>query len=156
MRAVPAAVPDVLLIEPRVFPDDRGHFLETFQARKYAEAGVGGPMVQDNLSGSRKGVLRGLHYQVRQPQGKLVSVLVGKVVAVAVALRRSSPTFGKWVGEYLSAADRRQMWVPAGFAHGFYVVSDWAEVAYKVTDFYSPEWERTHICRRSSADRYSP
>jgi dTDP-4-dehydrorhamnose 3,5-epimerase len=143
MRVVPTAISDVVLIEPRIFTDERGYFLETFQARKYIEAGITAPLVQDNLSGSRGGVLRGLHYQVRQPQGKLVSVLVGKIFDVAVDLRRSSPTFGKWVGEYLCAEDRRQMWVPAGFAHGFYVVSPWAEVAYKVTDFYSPESERT-------------
>lgn len=139
----PTAIPDVLLIRPKVFADDRGFFLETYQARKYAELGIPQPLVQDNLSGSRAGVLRGLHYQVRQPQGKLVSVLVGRVFDVAVDLRRSSPTFGQWVGVYLSAEDRQQVWIPAGFAHGFYVVSPWAEVAYKVTDFYSPEGERT-------------
>jgi dTDP-4-dehydrorhamnose 3,5-epimerase len=143
MQTLPTAVPDVLLIEPKVYADDRGYFLETYQADRYARLGVAGPFVQDNLSGSRGGVLRGLHYQLRHAQGKLVSVLVGKVFDVAVDLRRSSPTFGKWAGAYLSAEDRRQMWVPPGFAHGFYVVSDWAEVAYKVTDVYSPEWERT-------------
>ena len=143
MKFTPTAIPDVVLIEPQVFRDERGFFLETFQVRHYAEAGIRAPLVQDNLSGSKGGVLRGLHYQVRQPQGKLVSVLVGKVFDVAVDLRRSSPTFGRWVGAYLSAEDRRQMWLPPGFAHGFYVVSTWAEVAYKVTDFYSPEGERT-------------
>jgi dTDP-4-dehydrorhamnose 3,5-epimerase len=135
-------IPDVILIRPKVFRDDRGFFLESFQARKYAQAGIPA-LVQDNLSGSWGGVLRGLHYQVRHPQGKLVSVLDGKIFDVAVDLRRSSPTFGRWVGAYLSAEDRSQLWVPPGFAHGFYVVSAWAEVAYKVTDFYSPEWERT-------------
>lgn len=143
MRFRPTAIADVVLVEPRVFADERGFFLETFQAHKYAPAGVTSPFVQDNLSGSRGGVLRGLHYQVRQAQGKLVSVVAGTIFDVAVDLRRSSPTFGRWVGEYLSAEDRRQMWVPVGFAHGFYVVTPWAEVAYKVTDFYSPEWERT-------------
>jgi dTDP-4-dehydrorhamnose 3,5-epimerase len=138
----PTAIPDVLLIEPKVFGDDRGFFLETYQAHKYAAAGVPA-LVQDNLSGSRAGVLRGLHYQIRQTQGKLVSVVAGRIFDVAVDLRRSSPTFGKWVGEYLSAEDHRQMWIPVGFAHGFYVVSPWAEISYKVTDFYSPQWERT-------------
>jgi dTDP-4-dehydrorhamnose 3,5-epimerase len=143
MRFVPTAIPDVVLIEPKVFKDDRGFFLETFQARKYAEAGVPANFVQDNHSGSRGGVLRGLHYQIRQPQGKLVSVVAGTVFDVTVDLRRSSPTFGKWVSVYLSAEQRNQVWIPPGFAHGFYVVSDWAEVTYKVTDFYNPAWERT-------------
>ena len=143
MKVTPTAIPDVLLVEPRVFQDDRGFFLETYQAKKYAATGVPGPMVQDNHSGSRRGVLRGLHYQVRQPQGKLVAVTFGDIFDVAVDLRRSSPTFGKWVGEYLSAQDHRQLWVPAGFAHGFYVVSDRAELTYKVTDLYCPEGERT-------------
>ncbi len=143
MEIRPTAIPDVLLIEPKVFGDERGFFLETFQTRKYAAAGITAAVVQDNLSGSHGGVLRGLHYQIRQPQGKLVSVVAGAIFDVAVDLRRSSPTFGKWVGTLLSAENRLQMWIPVGFAHGFYVVSDWAEVAYKVTDFYSPQWERT-------------
>ncbi len=143
MQIAPTALPDVIVIEPRLFRDERGFFLETFQERRYAEAGIRGPMVQDNCSGSRRGVLRGLHYQVRCPQGKLVSVTAGEVFDVAVDLRRSSPTFGRWVGLTLSADDRRQVWVPPGFAHGFYVLSDWAEVRYKVTDFYNPEQERT-------------
>ena len=141
--AIPTAIPDVLVIEPKVFKDDRGFFLETYQARKYAALGLPGTMVQDNLSGSRQGVLRGLHYQVRQPQGKLVSVVAGEVFDVAVDIRRSSPTFGNWVGVTLSTQNRRQLWIPVGFAHGFYVVSEWAEVLYKVNDFYSPEGERT-------------
>jgi dTDP-4-dehydrorhamnose 3,5-epimerase len=145
MQITPTAIPDVLVIEPRVFKDDRGFFLEAFQARKYARAGVVGPMVQDNHSGSRRGVLRGLHYQIRCPQGKLVSALVGEVFDVAVDLRRSSPTFGRWVGVALSAENRKQLWVPAGFAHGFYVTSEWAEVTYKVTDFWAPEHERTLV-----------
>jgi dTDP-4-dehydrorhamnose 3,5-epimerase len=143
MRFEPTAIADVVLIEPAVFRDERGFFLETFQARRYAAAGAAGPFVQDNHSGSRRGVLRGLHYQIRQAQGKLITVSAGEVFDVAVDLRRSSPTFGRWVGQRLSAADRRQLWVPPGFAHGFYTLSDWAEVGYKVTDFYSPEWERT-------------
>jgi dTDP-4-dehydrorhamnose 3,5-epimerase len=145
MQFTQTAIPDVVLIEPRVLTDDRGFFLETFQARKYTQAGVTAPMVQDNHSGSRRGVLRGLHYQIRRPQGKLVSVLAGEIFDVAVDLRRSSPTFGKAVGLTLTAADHRQLWVPPGFAHGFYALSDWAEVFYKVTDFYNPECERTLI-----------
>jgi dTDP-4-dehydrorhamnose 3,5-epimerase len=136
-------LPEVVVIEPRVFKDDRGFFFESFQARAYAQAGVPGPLVQDNHSGSRQGVLRGLHYQIRQPQGKLLSVVAGEVFDVAVDLRRSSPTLGRWVGVVLSAQNRRQVWVPPGFAHGFYVLSAWAEVLYKVTDFYCPEAERT-------------
>jgi dTDP-4-dehydrorhamnose 3,5-epimerase len=143
MDVIANEIPDVLLIKPKVFADDRGFFLESYQARKYAQAGIPEGMVQDNISGSWGGVLRGLHYQIRQPQGKLVSVLDGTIYDVAVDLRRSSPTFGRWVGSYLSAEDRSQLWVPPGFAHGFYVVSSWAEVAYKCTNFYSPEWERT-------------
>jgi dTDP-4-dehydrorhamnose 3,5-epimerase len=143
MQVVPTALPEVLLIEPQVFADERGFFLETYQADKYAAAGVRAAFVQENLSGSRGGVLRGLHYQVRHAQGKLVRVAAGQVFDVAVDLRRSSPTFGRWVGAYLGAEERRQIWIPPGFAHGFYVVSAWAEVAYKVTDWYRPEWERT-------------
>jgi dTDP-4-dehydrorhamnose 3,5-epimerase len=143
MRVSRTAIPDVLLIEPKVFQDSRGFFLETFQAQKYAQVGLPEALVQDNHSGSHGGVLRGLHYQVRQAQGKLVSVVVGRVFDVAVDLRRSSPTFAKWVGIDLRAEDRRQLWIPPGFAHGFYVLSPWAEVTYKVTEYYSPQWERT-------------
>jgi dTDP-4-dehydrorhamnose 3,5-epimerase len=143
MRIVPTAIPEVVLVEPTLFRDDRGFFLETFQAKKYAALGVPANLVQDNHSGSRGGVLRGLHYQVRRPQGKLVSVLVGQVFDVAVDLRRWSPTFGEWVGLRLSAEDHRQLWIPPGFAHGFYVLSAWAELAYKVSDYYDPEAERT-------------
>jgi dTDP-4-dehydrorhamnose 3,5-epimerase len=145
MQITPLAIPDVIVIEPKVFQDDRGFFLETFQAEKYRAAGITAPLVQDNHSGSRRGVLRGLHYQIRRPQGKLVSVVVGEVFDVAVDLRRSSPTFGRWAGVTLSSQNHRQMWVPPGFAHGFYVLSEWAEVAYKVTDFYDPQGERTLI-----------
>jgi dTDP-4-dehydrorhamnose 3,5-epimerase len=143
MQVLPTALAGVLVLEPKVFADERGFFLETFQARKFTAAGLPAEFVQDNLSGSKAGVLRGLHYQIRQPQGKLISVLAGTVFDVAVDLRRSSATFGKWVGVTLSAKNRRQLWVPLGFAHGFYVVSEWADVLYKVTDFYSPEGERT-------------
>ena len=136
-------IPDVLTIEPRIFTDERGFFLETFQARKFAERGLPKDFVQDNHSGSKRGTLRGLHYQIRQAQGKLVRVVVGEVFDVAVDLRKSSPTFGQWAGIQLSAAGKTQLWIPADFAHGFYVLSDWAEVIYKVTDFYASEWERT-------------
>jgi dTDP-4-dehydrorhamnose 3,5-epimerase len=143
MRVSPTAIPDVLVIEPAVFADERGFFLESYQDRKYAAAGIAGPFVQDNHSRSRRGVLRGLHYQIGCPQGKLVSVVAGEIFDVAVDLRRSSPTFGRWVGLQLSAADHRQVWVPPGFAHGFYAVSEAAAVTYKVTDYYSPQAERT-------------
>lgn len=143
MQITPTAIPEVVMIEPRIFQDDRGFFLETFQANKYRAAGITLPTVQDNHSGSRQGVLRGLHYQIHKPQGKLVRVIAGEIFDVAVDLRRSSPTFGRWVGVPLSAENHRQLWVPMGFAHGFYSVSEWAEVVYKVTDFYDPSSERT-------------
>ena len=145
MKITPLEIPDVVLIEPKVFQDDRGFFLETFQTDKYVAAGISVPMVQDNHSGSRQGVLRGLHYQIRKPQGKLIRVVAGEVFDVAVDLRRASPTFGRWVGVTLSARDHRQLWVPPGFAHGFYVLSEWAELVYKVTDFYDPQSERTLV-----------
>lgn len=143
MKFTPTSIPDVILIEPRVFGDQRGFFMETYQARQFAEAGIPNEFVQDNHSGSQQGSLRGLHYQIRQPQGKLVRVVVGEVFDVAVDLRRSSPTFGRWESARLSAENKIQIWVPPGFAHGFYVLSDWAEIVYKATDFYAPEWERT-------------
>lgn len=143
MKFTPTEIPDVVLIEPRVIGDSRGFFMETYQTRLFAEAGIEANFVQDNHSGSQKGTLRGLHYQIRHTQGKLFRVLVGSVFDVAVDLRCSSPTFGKWVAKFLSAEDKRQLWIPPGFAHGFYVLSDWAEIAYKVTDFYAPEWERS-------------
>jgi dTDP-4-dehydrorhamnose 3,5-epimerase len=145
MKIAPTAIPDIVLIEPKVFSDERGFFLETYQINKYRDAGIALPMVQDNHSGSRQGVLRGLHYQIHKPQGKLVSVVAGEVFDVAVDLRRSSPTFGRWAGVTLSAQSHHQLWVPPGFAHGYYVLSDWAEVVYKVTDFYDPASERTLI-----------
>jgi len=143
MNFLQTSIPDVLLIEPKVYGDERGFFMETFHARRVAEAGIPENFVQDNHSGSRQGILRGLHYQIHQPQGKLVRVVVGQIYDVVVDLRRSSPTFGRWDGEYLSAENRRQLWIPARFAHGFYVLSDWAEVVYKTTDYYAPQWERT-------------
>jgi dTDP-4-dehydrorhamnose 3,5-epimerase len=143
MKATRLAIPDVILLEPRVFGDERGFFFESFNHRQFEEA-VGRPVkfVQDNHSKSAKGVLRGLHYQLPQAQGKLVRVTAGEVFDVAVDLRKSSPTFGKWVGERLSAENKLQMWVPEGFAHGFVVLSESAEFLYKTTDFYAPEHER--------------
>ncbi|MBU2609712.1 MAG: dTDP-4-dehydrorhamnose 3,5-epimerase [Chloroflexi bacterium] len=143
MNIQKTAIPDVLIIEPKVFTDERGFFMETFQARKFAEYGLPYDFVQDNHSGSNRGTLRGLHYQIQQAQGKLVRVVAGEVFDVAVDLRKSSPTFGQWAGIQLSAASKTQLWIPAGFAHGFYVISEWAEAIYKVTDFYASEWERT-------------
>lgn len=143
MKVRPTAIPDVLVIEPKVFGDERGFFVETWHAARYAESGLRFQFVQDNHSRSAGGVLRGLHYQIGRPQGKLVGVVRGEVFDVAVDLRRSSPTFGRWVGETLSATSHRQLWVPPGFAHGFYVTSDSADLMYKCTDFYSPEDERT-------------
>jgi dTDP-4-dehydrorhamnose 3,5-epimerase len=143
MIYTPTAIKDVLLIEPQLFGDARGFFMETFRASELAEQGVRCQFVQDNHSGSERGILRGLHYQIKQPQGKLVRVVAGEIYDVAVDLRRRSQTFGRWVGARLSAENRRQMWVPPGFAHGFYVTSEWAEVIYKTTDYYAPEWERT-------------
>lgn len=143
MNSIPLSIPDVLLIQPRIFKDERGFFLETYHAEKFAQLGITDVFVQDNHSGSRSGVLRGLHYQVKQPQGKLVRVLFGEIFDVAVDLRKSSPTFGKWVGQALSSDDKSMLWIPAGFAHGFYVLSDWADVSYKVTSLYAPTYERT-------------
>ena len=131
------------LIEPRVFGDDRGAFFESWNARALAEAGIDATFVQDNHSHSRRGVLRGLHYQIEHAQGKLVRCVVGEVFDVAVDLRRSSPTFGRWAGIALSAANRRMLWVPPGFAHGFVVLSESADFLYKTTDYWYPEHERT-------------
>lgn len=142
MEFTPTEIPDVVAIAPRVFGDDRGFFMETWNARTFREAGYDLSFVQDNHSRSVRGTLRGLHYQIRQPQGKLVRVTRGEVYDVAVDLRRSSPTFGRWVGESLSAESRRMLWIPPGFAHGFYVISEHAEFQYKCTDFYAPEHER--------------
>jgi dTDP-4-dehydrorhamnose 3,5-epimerase len=143
MKFTPTSIPDVILIEPRVRGDSRGFFMETFNANAFAQAGIQPHFVQDNHSGSQKGILRGLHYQIQHAQGKLVRVVSGSVFDVVVDLRRSSPTFGQWVGTTISAENKCLLWIPPGFAHGFYVTSDWAEFVYKVTDFYAPEWERT-------------
>lgn len=143
MNVIETSLPGVLVFEPRLFGDHRGYFMETWRADAFAAAGVALPFVQDNQSSSRQGVLRGLHYQIRQPQGKLVRVISGRVFDVAVDLRRSSPMFGKWTGVELSAENRRLFWVPPGFAHGFYVLSEQAEFVYKCTDYYAPEHERS-------------
>jgi dTDP-4-dehydrorhamnose 3,5-epimerase len=144
VKAIPTAIAEVLVIEPAVFGDARGAFFESWNRRAFSKlAGRDVDFVQDNHSVSARGVLRGLHYQLRQPQGKLVRVVAGEVFDVVVDLRRSSPTFGRWVGETLSAQNRRMMWVPEGFAHGFLVLSDLAEFLYKTTDYYAPEHERT-------------
>jgi len=143
MKAVATAIPDVLLIEPQVFGDERGFFYESWNRRHFAELGIDVEFVQDNHSKSGRNVLRGLHYQVEHAQGKLVRVIAGSIYDVAVDLRRSSPSFGKWVAFSLSAEDRRMAWIPPGFAHGFCVTSDSAEVLYKATDYWSPAHERT-------------
>lgn len=136
-------LPEVLIIEPKVFGDDRGFFYESFNQRRFQElAGLQSEFVQDNHSRSAKNVLRGLHYQIRQPQGKLVRVVAGEVFDVAVDMRRASKTFGKWTGVVLSAENKRQMWIPEGYAHGFLVLSESAEFLYKTTDYYAPEYER--------------
>ena len=143
MKVTPTAIPDVLVIEPQVFGDARGFFYESFNQKAFNQAtGLSLNFVQDNHSRSAKGVLRGLHYQIQQPQGKLVRVVRGAVFDVAVDIRKSSPTFGKWVGLELSEDNHKQLWVPAGFAHGFLVTSDAAEFLYKTTDYYAPEHER--------------
>jgi dTDP-4-dehydrorhamnose 3,5-epimerase len=140
----PTAIPDVLVLEPKVFGDARGFFFESFNARDFTRAtGLQTEFVQDNHSKSARGVLRGLHYQIQHPQGKLVRVVEGEVFDVAVDLRRSSPSFGRWVGERLSADNHKQLWVPAGFAHGFVVLSESAQFLYKTTDYWYPEHERS-------------
>lgn len=143
MNVTALDIPDVLLLEPKVFGDDRGFFFESFNQRRFTEAvGRDVTFVQDNHSRSSRGVLRGLHYQIQHPQGKLVRVISGEVFDVAIDLRRSSPTFGQWVGERLSGENKLQMWIPEGFAHGFFVLSESAEFLYKTTDYWAPEYER--------------
>jgi len=143
MQFIPTTIPDVIIIEPKVFADERGFFMESYQKRRFLEAGIDTDFVQDNHSKSYYGALRGLHYQIQQPQGKLLRVISGEIFDVAVDIRRHSPTFGKWVGKYLSAENKRTLWVPIGFAHGFYVTSPEAQVIYKTTDYYAPQWECT-------------
>lgn len=143
MEFIPTSLPDVILVQPDVRGDERGFFMETYRMDKFEAAGIPTRFVQDNHSRSQQGVLRGLHYQIRQAQGKLVRVIVGEVYDVAVDIRRESPFFGKWTSARLSAQNKLEMWVPPGFAHGFYVLSDWAEVTYKTNDYYAPQWERS-------------
>lgn len=143
MKIIETKIPDVKLIEPKVFGDERGFFMETWNEKNFREAGINATFVQDNHSRSVKNTLRGLHYQIERPQGKLVRVTRGEVFDVAVDLRPESPTFGQWVGEYLSEDNNRMLWVPPRFAHGFLVVSDTADFQYKCTDFYAPEYERS-------------
>lgn len=143
MKITPTNLPEVLIIEPQVFGDSRGFFFESFNSRKFLEqTGINPTFVQDNHSNSSKNILRGLHYQIQQSQGKLVRVVSGEVFDVAVDLRKSSPNFGKWEGIILSAENKRQLWIPPGFAHGFVVLSEQAEFLYKTTDYWAPEYER--------------
>jgi dTDP-4-dehydrorhamnose 3,5-epimerase len=143
MKKIETTLPGVLLIEPQVFGDDRGFFLESYNQRAFAVMGISEPFVQDNHSYSERNVIRGLHYQIQQPQGKLVRAITGEILDVALDLRRSSPTFGKWETFTLSGENKRMLWVPRGFAHGFRVISQAVNVVYKATDFYAPEHERT-------------
>jgi len=142
MKAIATALPEVLVLEPKIFGDVRGHFFESYNRRTLADLGITADFVQDNQSRSQKNVVRGLHYQVHQPQAKLVRVLSGRIFDVALDIRRSSSTFGKWVGVELSAENHKTIWIPCGFAHGFSVLSETAEVAYKADAFYAPEFER--------------
>ena len=151
MKVIPTNIPDVLIIEPKVFGDSRGFFFESFNQKAFNNAtGGNAQFVQDNHSRSANGVLRGLHYQIQQPQGKLVRVTSGAVFDVAVDIRKSSPTFGQWTGVELNAENHRQLWVPAGFAHGFVVLSDAADFLYKTTDYYAPEFERCIVWNDSA------
>jgi dTDP-4-dehydrorhamnose 3,5-epimerase len=143
MKKLETSLPGVLLLEPRVFGDDRGFFLESYNQRTFAELGIHDQFVQDNHSYSGRNVLRGLHYQIRQPQGKLVRVITGEILDVVVDLRQTSPTLGKWESFCLTGENKRMLWVPVGFAHGFRVISKTAHVSYKTTDFYAPEYERS-------------
>jgi dTDP-4-dehydrorhamnose 3,5-epimerase len=143
LRVTPTTIPEVLILEPRVFGDDRGFFLESYNERVFRDAGIVGRFVQDNHSRSVRNVIRGLHYQIRKPQGKLVRVVNGAVFDVAVDLRRSSPTFGRWAGTELSDQNKRILWIPPGFAHGFVVLSPTVDFLYKTTEFYEPQWDRT-------------
>ena len=143
MKFIITNIPDVILIETKVYNDERGIFLETYREAQFKAAGINAVFVQDNQSKSKQGILRGLHCQIKQSQGKLVRVILGEIFDVAVDLRRSSLTFGTWVGTYLTAENKRQLWIPPGFAHGFYALSEWAEVLYKASDYYAPQYERT-------------
>ena len=145
MNIIQTDIPDVLIVEPKVFTDARGFFYESFNKKAMQAAGIAGDFVHDNHSRSARNVLRGLHYQIRQPQGKLVRAMAGEIFDVAVDIRRRSPTFGKWVGMNLSAENKRMAWIPPGFAHGFLVLSEFAEVLYKTTDYWAPQSERTIV-----------
>jgi len=142
MKVTTTSLPEVVLLEPRLFGDPRGFFFESWNEREFERSGIRAHFVQDNHSRSAKGVLRGLHYQIRQPQGKLIRAVSGEIFDVAVDIRKHSPTFGRWEGVYLSAASHQTLWIPIGFAHGFCVVSEFAEILYKATDYYAPEHER--------------
>lgn len=150
MNVIQTAIPDVLIVEPKVFADARGFFYESYNKKVLLAAGITGDFVQDNHSRSARNVLRGLHYQIKQAQGKLVRVVAGEVFDVAVDIRKKSPTFGKWVGINLSSGNKRMAWVPPGFAHGFLVLSEYAEVLYKATDYWAPQFERTIIWNDSN------
>lgn len=143
MKVLQTKIPDVIVLEPAVFGDDRGFFLESYNQRVLSDQGIGRTFVQDNHSRSCRGVLRGLHYQLKQPQGKLIRVVAGSIWDVAVDIRRSSPTFGQWTGQELTAENKRILWIPEGFAHGFVVLSESADVLYKASDFYAPAHERS-------------
>jgi dTDP-4-dehydrorhamnose 3,5-epimerase len=143
MQFIKQEIQDIILCQPAVFQDERGFFLESYKKTAFSNAGISEEFVQDNHSRSKQGVLRGLHYQIQHPQGKLVRVIVGEIFDAAVDIRKNSLTFGKWVGVHLSAENKNILWVPPGFAHGFYTLSPWAEILYKTTDYYAPEWERT-------------
>jgi len=156
MKIIDTAIADVKIIEPAVFGDERGFFMETWQEQKFNELVCERRFVQDNHSKSRQGILRGLHYQTEQTQGKLVRVVAGEVFDVAVDIRRSSPTFGQWVGVELSASNHRMLWVPAGFAHGFYVLSESADFQYKCTDFYNPAAEKSILWNDSDLNIHWP
>lgn len=145
MKFLSTEIKEVIIIEPNVFQDDRGFFMETFRANLLADNGINYQFLQDNHSGSKKNILRGLHYQIRHPQGKLVRAIRGEIFDVAVDLRRSSVTFGQWVGVTLSEVNKKMLWIPSGFAHGYYVLSDWAEIVYKATDYYDPESDRSIV-----------
>ena len=143
IKKIPTSLPGVFILEPRVFGDERGFFLESYNEKAFAELGIKEHFVQDNHSSSRRNVLRGLHYQIKQPQGKLVRAVEGEILDVAVDVRRSSPTFGGWAAVRLSGENQRMLWIPSGFAHGFRVISEKAQVLYKASDYYAPEHERT-------------
>ncbi|MFT5352121.1 MAG: dTDP-4-dehydrorhamnose 3,5-epimerase [Gammaproteobacteria bacterium] len=143
MEIITTRIPEVIILKPKVFEDDRGFFMEVWNSTRFREAGIDVEFVQDNHSKSKQGTLRGLHYQIQKPQGKLMKVISGRVYDVVVDMRKNSPTFGQWVGEFLSASNKKMLWVPPGFAHGFYVTSKYAEIYYKCTDIYAAEYERS-------------